>query len=82
MFNITQFRENIVNPVLHDLQMYTKEMAELIVFTCAVESNGGTYVKQIKGPALGIYQVEPSTFTDIWVNFISACSNKGLLYKM
>lgn len=70
MFNITQFRENIVNPVLHDLQMYTKEMAELIVFTCAVESNGGTYVKQIKGPALGIYQVEPSTFTDIWVNFI------------
>jgi hypothetical protein len=70
MFDIVQFKENIVNPVLHDLQMYSKEFAELIVFTCAVESAGGTYVKQIKGPALGIYQIEPSSFTDLWVNFI------------
>jgi len=70
MFDIAQFREYIVNPALSDLQIYSKEFAELMVFTCAVESAGGTYVKQIKGPALGIYQIEPASFTDLWVNYI------------
>lgn len=70
MFDVNQFRQNIVLPVLHDLQMYTKELSELIVFTCAVESAGGTYVKQLNGPAVGIYQIEPNSYTDLWVNFI------------
>lgn len=70
MLDINQFREHIVLPALHDLQLYTKELAELLVFTCAVESAGGTYVKQINGPAVGIYQIEPNTLTDLWVNCI------------
>ena len=70
MLNITQFREDIVLPSLHALQMYTKEFAELLVFTCATESAGGTYVKQIHGPAVGIFQIEPASLTDLWVNFI------------
>jgi hypothetical protein len=61
MFNITQFRELLIRPVLDSLQMYSKDAEELLVFTCAAESNGGTYLHQVKGPALGIYQCEPST---------------------
>jgi len=70
MFDITQFREDILTPVLGALQFREPELKELLVFTCAVESEGGTYVKQIKGPALGIFQLEPNTFTDLWHNYI------------
>lgn len=70
MFNIDQFKEFIIKPALIDLVMFTEEAMELLVFTCAVESHGGTYLKQIKGPALGIYQMEPETYIDIWKNYL------------
>lgn len=31
---------------------------------------GGTYIKQVNGPALGIFQMEPETHNDIWMNYI------------
>lgn len=71
MINIIQFRELIVKPSLNDLVLYSKDAEELLVFTCAVESGGGTYIKQVNGVALGIYQMEPATHTDIWINFIN-----------
>lgn len=40
----------------------------LILATSAVESNCGHLIKQINGPALGIWQMEPNTHNDIWVN--------------
>jgi hypothetical protein len=70
MFDITQFRADILTPSLEALQFRDAEIKELLVFTCAVESAGGTYVKQVKGDALGIYQLEPNTFTDLWYNYI------------
>jgi hypothetical protein len=70
MLNINQFRELIVQSSLNDLLLYSIEAVELLVFTCAVESLGGTYIKQVNGPALGIYQMEPITYNDIWHNFI------------
>ena len=75
MLNQNQLRELIIVPVLNDLQMYSKSAEELLVFTCAVESDGGTFLKQVKGPALGIYQMEPATHTDIWQNFIRYRTN-------
>ncbi len=71
MFNITQFRSAVVVPSLSDLQLYSKDAEELLVFTCAVESNGGTYLHQVNGPAVGIYQIEPNTYTHIWINHIA-----------
>ncbi len=76
MININQFRELIIKPTLHDLMLYSKEAEELLVFTCANESCGGTYLHQIKGPALGIYQMEPLTYHDLWNNYIN---NNGKL---
>jgi hypothetical protein len=35
---------------------------ELLLGTCAVESAFGTYLKQIRGPAFGVFQMEPPTF--------------------
>ena len=70
MLNIAQFREFIVIPTLHDLVLNSTAAEELIVFTCATESLGGTYLKQVNGPAIGIYQMEPETYNDIWQNYI------------
>jgi len=70
MLNITQFRDLIVQSSLNDLLLYSRDAEELLVFTCAVESMGGTYLKQIIGPALGIYQMEPICYNDLWHNFI------------
>lgn len=70
MLDIDQFRQLIVIPALSNLQLYSKDAEELLVFTCAVESNGGTYIKQVNGPAVGIYQCEPNTHNDMWRNYI------------
>lgn len=75
MINHDQLRTLIIRPALDKLQLYSQQAVELLVFTCAVESNGGTYLKQINGSALGIYQMEPDTYADIWQNFIRYRSN-------
>lgn len=72
MLNISQFRELIVKSTLNDLLLYSQNAEELLVFTCAVESLGGHYLKQVDGPALGIYQMEPVTYNDIWQTYIKS----------
>jgi hypothetical protein len=75
MFNILQFRESIVKSTLNDLLLYSPEAEELLVFTCATESRGGSYIRQVNGPALGIYQMEPETYNDIWQNYLKDKTN-------
>jgi hypothetical protein len=70
MLKVNQLRELIIKPALERLYLYSEDAVELLVFTCAVESDGGSYLKQINGPALGIYQMEPNTYNDIWENYI------------
>lgn len=70
MFDVVQLRNDLIKPALIDLVMFSEEALELLVFTCAVESRGGTYLKQVKGPALGIYQMEPENHNDIWQNYL------------
>lgn len=71
MLNIAQFESVILQPTLDKLQSYSESAIELLKFTCAAESRGGTYLVQVKGPALGIYQMEPATYNDIWVNYLA-----------
>lgn len=70
MLDAEQLRTLVIKPALTDLNLYSEEATELLIFTCAAESEGGTYIHQINGPALGIYQMEPATYNDIWANFI------------
>ena len=69
-FNKEQFRE-LIEDVLREADLYSPSAVELLMLTCAVESNFGTYIKQIKGPALGVFQMEPTTHSDIWVNYLN-----------
>lgn len=71
MLNVQQLREYIIRPCLEKLKKWSPEAEELMILTCAQESKGGTYVKQIEGPALGIYQMEPETHNDLWASYLT-----------
>jgi hypothetical protein len=44
---------------------------DLLIATCAQESTMGVHLHQTgRGPALGIYQMEPATIDDLFGNFI------------
>lgn len=66
-----QLREYIVRPSLKAIDLHSKAAEELIMLTAATETMCGAYIHQVKGPALGIYQMEPATYKDIWRNYLS-----------
>lgn len=53
----------------------------LMLGTALQESLGGTYLKQINGPALGIYQVEPDTHMDLWDNYLAFRPDRASLVR-
>jgi hypothetical protein len=65
-----QLAQFIIKPVLKDYGLYSDSAYLLILGTCAQETLMGTYVHQVNGPALGIYQMEKVTHDDIYHNFI------------
>lgn len=70
MISVTQFRELIVRPALQSIGLYSISAEELVLGTALQESRL-TYIKQLgRGPALGFFQMEPATFSDIWVNYL------------
>lgn len=63
--------KHVVVPALTDYGLHSTSAVELLLGTAAVESWLGTYLAQVGGPALGIYQMEPTTHDDIWGNFLA-----------
>lgn len=74
--NAQQLRTLIIRPVLQNLNLWSEAAENLLMGTAAQESGLGTYIKQNPGPALGIYQIEPSTYQDCWDNYLKY---KGIL---
>jgi len=68
-FNTEQFRD-LNERVLSYIGKYSIEAVNLLLGTCAIESRFGTYLKQVKGPALGVFQIEPATLIDCWENYL------------
>ena len=68
-----QLRELVIIPTLKYLDPlipFSNAAVKLLEMTAAHESHMGTYLAQIGGPALGIYQMEPETEVDIEVNYL------------
>lgn len=65
-----QLKLFVIIPTLCQIGLYSDAAVNLLLGTCAQESQMGTYLKQINGPALGIYQIEPNTHDDIWDNYL------------
>ncbi len=70
-----QFKDLIVTPTLQFLEPeipYSESAVNLLLLTWATESHGGKYIKQLgTGPALGVFQMEPATYRDLWRNYLS-----------
>ncbi|SBS29066.1 hypothetical protein MSP8886_01424 [Marinomonas spartinae] len=68
--NLSQFREYVVLPALQQIGAYSLAADQLVMGTLSQESHG-TYIKQLgKGPAMGLFQMEPFTHKDLWLKFI------------
>jgi len=66
-----QLRDFIITPVLVHLNMHSPAAVNLLMLTAAAESQMGRFVRQMGGPALGIFQMEPLTHDDIWTHYIT-----------
>lgn len=72
MINIYDLRDMVVRPCLKRLRAWSHAAERLVIGTALAESviYGETRLRQVRGPALGIYQMEPETHFDIWQNYL------------
>jgi hypothetical protein len=67
-------RDCIIRPSLKPLHIWSPSAETLLLLTCAQESSCGKFLKQNgknnvpRGPALGIFQMEPNTYKDIRIH--------------
>ena len=66
-----QFERFVISLALSLLGMDSPAARALLLGTAAQESHLGRYLRQVGGgPAMGVFQMEPATYHDIWRNFI------------
>lgn len=65
-----QLRDLISRTLMKIPKLYSKNAVELLMLTAATESDLGTYLVQVGGPALGLMQVEPNTMRDNYGNYL------------
>jgi len=79
MINPTQLRD-LISRVLQEIPNgYSDDAVELLMMIAAHESKLGVHIRQVNGPALGIFQIEPATHDDTWENGDSCELNASLL---
>lgn len=62
----------LIQQTLQPINLYTRDVEELLMATCAQESLLGYYRTQAPtGPARGIFQVEGPTFNDVFTNYLA-----------
>lgn len=62
-----QYRLYVASPVLSYLALSDPSREEIMMMTAAQESHMGHYIHQLgNGPALGIDEMEPFTYADMW----------------
>jgi len=67
----TSSLRNIIKASIQPLGLWSPSAEELLLLTAAHESRmGDTLVQYGSGPALGLYQIEPSTLYDNYLNYI------------
>lgn len=82
MIQAIELRELVIQPALKGIHLYSPEAEELLIATCAQESEDGYYLKQTVGganAALGIFQMQPETHETIWNTTLIKNSGLGFL---
>ncbi len=71
MIDAQHLAKYVIKPVCTHLGMWSLAAENLLLGTFALESELGTYLRQIGGgPAIGSGQMEPMTHADIWQNWL------------
>ncbi len=70
MLHLPDLRDYVIIPTLKAMGMYSASAVNLLLGT-AIQESKLTYLKQIDGPAMGIYQMEENTHIDLWENYIN-----------
>ena len=65
-----ELKREIIEPTCQGLGLGSPEAVDLVLGTAIAES-GLKRLRQISGPALGLWQMEPATHADIWANYLS-----------
>jgi hypothetical protein len=68
--NVGQFRTKLLDPTLEYLGLYSPAASNLLLGTALQESRL-EFILQIRGPAIGLFQMEPATFYDIYLNYLA-----------
>lgn len=73
--DIDRFHAEIVHPTLLALDLHKtpgrlRSAVQLLTGTAVHESGGLVHRVQVGGPALGLFQMEPSTFEDLFKSFL------------
>lgn len=66
MLNVEEFRTLVVRPTIAGLDMHSQAAENLLVGTAVQESGLRHLIQRGGGPALGLYQMEPATYRDIF----------------
>jgi len=84
MINIRDLRDCVVLPTLTHLgpKYATTAAIQLVTATGLHESNL-TYLRQLhRGPAKGVWQMEPATFSDLYTNYLNYPRNSDLAARV
>ena len=75
--DLAQFDQYVLVPALKKIGLYSPSAHVLMLGTGVIETNY-QYLKQLgSGPALGVFEVEPDTYNDIY-RFINKYENRKL----
>lgn len=77
---IDDIRSFVIRPVLQKTGLWSLAAEKLLVGTILIETNCNA-LKQVKGPALGLFQIEPATHEDIKL-YLAHPANKEILDKV
>jgi len=61
---------DVIEPTLHYIGLYSESAANLLLGTALAESRASYLHQHPRGPALGIYQIEPVTFKWLWWDWL------------
>ncbi len=69
MIDPRQLRQLVIRPSLNVIEL-GGDAAEVQLLGTGIQESGLIWLAQAGGPALGLWQIEPATAKDCWVNFL------------
>lgn len=79
--DVGQLKYDIVQPTLTAIRLDGSAAVNLLTGIALAESRAA-YLRQLTGPALGLWQMEPATEADCWTNFLHAPAQADLAARI